>query len=59
MSEPSSPDKASWGSWSDLEKSGGWMDIVFWSTLVGVSGLLLISGYSAFRITMFLDTALG
>lgn len=48
MSEPSSPDKASWNSGFDLEKSGGWMGIVFWSTLVGVSVLLLISGYSAF-----------
>lgn len=48
MSEPSTPDKASWNSGFDLEKSGGWMGIVFWSTLVGVSVLLLISGYSAF-----------
>jgi len=48
MSEPSAPDKASWNFGVDLEKSGGWMGIVFWSTLVGVSVLLLISGYSAF-----------
>jgi len=48
MSEPSAPIRASWHSGFDPEKSGGWMSIFFWSTLVGVTVLLLISGYSAF-----------
>ncbi|MCP1496693.1 hypothetical protein J2Y86_001400 [Pseudomonas migulae] len=34
--------------WFDQGKNAGWLGIFFWSTLVGVSVLLLISGYSAF-----------
>ncbi|KPN94114.1 ZIP family metal transporter [Pseudomonas nunensis] len=48
MSEPSLPVKASWRSGFDSEKNGGWVGMVFWSTLIGVTILLLISGYSAF-----------
>ncbi|MGE8189906.1 ZIP family metal transporter [Pseudomonas sp. NPDC086278] len=31
-----------------MEKNGSWMGIFFWASLVGVTVLLLISGYSAF-----------
>jgi ZIP family zinc transporter len=48
MSEPSAPVRASLHSGFDSKKSGGWMSIFFWSTLIGVTILLLISGYSAF-----------
>jgi ZIP family zinc transporter len=48
MSEHSSPAKAPWLGWFDAGKSGGWLGIFFWSTLVGITVLLLISGYSAF-----------
>jgi len=48
MSEHSSPVKAPWLGWFDAGKSGGWLGIFFWSTLVGITVLLLISGYSAF-----------
>ena len=48
MSEPSAPVRALWHSGFDSKKIGGWMSIIFWSTLIGVTILLLISGYSAF-----------
>jgi len=48
MSEHSSPAKAPWLGWFDAGKSGGWLGVFFWSTLVGITVLLLISGYSAF-----------
>lgn len=48
MSEPSAPGRSSW---YDPGKSGGWMGLFFWSTLVGVTVLLLVSGYSAFTGT--------
>lgn len=48
MSEPSAPVRTSWYSGFDPGKSGKWMAILFWSTLVGVTLLLLVSGYNAF-----------
>ncbi|AWM92943.1 hypothetical protein DJ564_20170 [Pseudomonas sp. 31-12] len=47
MSEHSSPVKAPWRAWFDPGKSSRWPSILFWSTLVGVTILLLVSGYSA------------
>ncbi|KQN42309.1 hypothetical protein ASE98_14075 [Pseudomonas sp. Leaf48] len=48
MSEPSAPVKTSRYSGINAGKSSKWMALLFWSTLVGVTALLLISGYSAF-----------
>jgi ZIP family zinc transporter len=48
MSEPSAPVRASWHAGFYPVKSRGWLGLFFWSTLVGVIVLLLISGYSAF-----------
>ena len=48
MSEHSSPVKTPWHAWFDIGKSGRWLSLFFWSTLVSVCVLLLISGYSAF-----------
>ncbi|MHC8344797.1 ZIP family metal transporter [Pseudomonas sp. RT6P73] len=47
MSEHSSPARTPWRAWFDRGKSGSWPSILFWSTLVGVTILLLVSGYSA------------
>lgn len=48
MSDPSSPSRTSWHAGLDPGKSGNWLAVLFWATLVGVTVLLLISGYSAF-----------
>lgn len=48
MSEPSAPVRSSWYSGFDPGNMGRWISVFFWSTLVGVTVLLLISGYSAF-----------
>lgn len=48
MSQPSSPVRGPWQAWFDAGRRGGWLSILFWATLVGVTVLLLISGYSAF-----------
>jgi ZIP family zinc transporter len=48
MSEPSAPVRASWHAGFYPVKSRGWLGLFFWSTLVGITVLLLISGYSAF-----------
>lgn len=48
MSEPSTPGRTAWYSGLDPGKSGKWMGILFWATLIGVALLLLISGYNAF-----------
>jgi ZIP family zinc transporter len=48
MSEPSPSTRAPWHAWLDPGKTGTWLGIFFWSMLVGVAVLLLISGYSAF-----------
>ncbi|WP_224791430.1 ZIP family metal transporter [Pseudomonas fluorescens] len=37
-----------WHSWLDQGKNSTWLGVFFWATLVGVSVLLLISGYNAF-----------
>lgn len=47
MPEHSSPVKAPWRAWFDQGKNSSWPSILFWSTLVGVTVLLLVSGYSA------------
>lgn len=48
MSEDSSPIGTPWHAWFFPAKSAGWMGVFFWATLVGVTVLLLVSGYSAF-----------
>jgi ZIP family zinc transporter len=48
MPEHSSPVRAPWHAGFDLRKSSFWLSVFFWSTLVGVTALLLVSGYSAF-----------
>lgn len=48
MSEDSSPIGTPWHAWFFQAKSAGWMGVFFWATLVGVTVLLLVSGYSAF-----------
>jgi ZIP family zinc transporter len=48
MPEQSSPVRAPWHAGFDLRKSSFWLSVFFWSTLVGVTVLLLVSGYSAF-----------
>ncbi|VVO52297.1 Zinc transporter ZupT [Pseudomonas fluorescens] len=47
MSDHSSPARGPWRVWFAPGKSGSWLSILFWSTLVGVTALLLVSGYSA------------
>src|SRR3990167_2363457 len=47
MSDHSSPARGPWRAWFAPGKSGSWLSILFWSTLVGVTALLLVSGYSA------------
>lgn len=49
MSESSASVRTTWYSWFDPGKSGRWMRLLFWSTLIGASLLLLISGYAAFN----------
>ncbi|MGE8144027.1 ZIP family metal transporter [Pseudomonas frederiksbergensis] len=48
MSEHSSAGRSPWQAWFDAGRSGGWLSLLFWATLVGVAILLLVSGYSAF-----------
>lgn len=48
MSEHSSPVRTPWLAWLDSSKSGGLLGLFFWATLVGLTVLLLISGYNAF-----------
>lgn len=48
MSEPSPPTRVTWQALLDQGRNGSWLGIFFWATLVGVTVLLLISGYHAF-----------
>lgn len=47
MSHTSSSERTPLRNWWDMASSGGWPGVLFWATLVVVTGLLLISGYSA------------
>jgi len=48
MLERFSPAKSTWQPWTESIRSGGWLSLLFWSALVGVSILLVVSGYNAF-----------
>jgi len=47
MSQPSSSASTTMRSWWSMASSGGWPGLLFWATLIVVTGLLLISGYAA------------
>ena len=47
MSLSSSSARPSLRNWLGMASSGGWPGVLFWSTLLLVTGLLLFSGYSA------------
>lgn len=48
MSEQSSPVRTPWYARFSAKKNASWMGVFFWATLVGVTVLLLVSGYTAF-----------
>ncbi|AAY93951.1 ZIP family metal transporter [Pseudomonas protegens] len=47
MALSSSPARSHPRSWREMASSGGWLGMLFWTTLLLVTGLLLVSGYTA------------